>query len=229
MGGSRLLAIAVLLAAGQARAEPCAVAPAEAARRRALIERQLEADAGPSRTWNLAWGIGLAASAAGNTVMAFHPEWTPLIESDDALRAAYAITAVKSTLGASSRLVMPLRVRRPPPPTGDPCADLAAAEAALMWTARKQRQTYLLGYLGGGALHVAGGLVLGLRYGAWEEAAFAVATGSLITGIMGLTQPRWSWYLWRDLPRPAAGGARSWLLLPDVAPGRVGIVFTLLR
>jgi hypothetical protein len=188
-----------------------------------VIDAQLAADARPSFLWNTGWGIGLGVSAVGSGVFALKPEWSP-IEIDRGLRAGLATTAIKSTIGAAGRLVLPLKVRRAPPTTGDACADLAAAEAALAWTAGKQKRTFWLNLLGATALHIGSAVVVGVGYDDWGAAATGFILGGLVTVAIAWTQPRGSWKLHkRGIPREAS----SWLLLPDVAPGRAGVVLTL--
>jgi hypothetical protein len=216
-----LAALGVLAAAGPAHAQPCD--PAEATRRRAVIDAQLAADARPSFLWNTGWGIGLGVAAVGSGVFALKPEWAP-IDVDRGLRAGLTVTAIKSVIGSAGRFVLPLKIRPIPPPTGDACADLAAAEAALAWTAGKQKRTFWLNLIGATALHIGGGLVVGIGYDDWTTALIGLGTGLLVSGAIAITQPTGSWKLHkRGIPREAS----SWLLLPDVAPGRAGVVLTL--
>jgi hypothetical protein len=216
-----LAALGVLAAAGRAGAQPCD--PAAATRRRAVIEAQLAADARPSRIWNTGWAIGLGVSAAGNGILAIEPDWAP-IDVDRGLRAGLATTAIKSTIGAAGRVVLPLNVGRVAPPTGDACADVAAAEAALAWTAGKQKRTFWLNLVGATALHIGSTLVVGIGYDDWTTAVIGLGTSMIVTAAIAWTQPRGAWKLHKlGTPRESS----SWLLVPDVAPGRAGVVLTL--
>jgi hypothetical protein len=202
------VACALLAAASGAAAQPCD--RTAAARERDQIAARLDADARNSRIWNLGWGIGLGAVAAGTAVFALEPQWLPVIDVDRPLRAALVVTSVKAALGAGSRLVLPLRARRAPPATGDACADLAAARAALAWTARRQRGSFWMGILGGVATHIAGGTVLIVGFDAWTLAGIGLVVGTAATAAMAWSQPQGSWHLQVS---GSAGAARSaWVL-----------------
>jgi len=123
---ARLGSVVLLLLAlaGSAAAQPPAAScdPAAAAAARAIVDR----DIGRARTWNIAWAIVYGA-AAGLQFGMVAAEWTPLGEYDAEARAGALVGGVKASIGLASKFVLPLRLVPAPAPTGDACADLAAA------------------------------------------------------------------------------------------------------
>jgi hypothetical protein len=121
------------------------------------------------------------------------------------------VGAVKSFVGLAARVVTPVKVPRPAV-TGDACADLAAAQAALAKAARSERRSFWLNHVGGLALQVAGTLYIGMSADdAWVDAAISFGIGYTVGLASTYTQPRGAW-------REHRGGAESWQVAPLVTP-----------
>jgi hypothetical protein len=194
-----ILAI-MLLATRQASAQ-CDAATAEA--RTVEIEAVLARDARNARRWDLGWAATFGVLAGAQLGMAV-AEWAPLQDFDDKVEASLYVGAIKSGIGSVSHLVLPLRVARPGPRSGDACADLAAAERALQESAKKERETFYLNHLGSLALNVGGLLYLGLHDDAWKEGVMSFALGYPVGLLSTYTQPRRAWHLGRRAPTIAA-------------------------
>jgi hypothetical protein len=219
----RLAAIAAIVCLGTARAEAAPCNPDEAAARAAAIRAHLEDQARRARIWDWGWGVGFTVAAAGQGAL-IAAEWHPIDDYDDDVEAALIVGTVQSVLSAVPHAVMPLTIVRPPPPTGDPCADADAAERALRETAGNQRTGFYLNHAGGVAFAVGGLLVLGLGYDTWEEGLKSAAVSIPIGLILTYTQPRGSWKAVRSgrFAAPAGTGA-SLRLAPIHAPGFTGL------
>jgi hypothetical protein len=221
----RLLAIAALIAvsAPTVAAAPCE--PAEAAARSTAIRRHLDEQAGRARLWDWGWGVGFAVVAAGQGGL-IAAEWHPLEDYDDDTQAALTVGAVQSVLSAVPHAVMPLDIVRPAAPTGDACADVAAAERALRETAGHQRTAFYLNHAGGVAFAVGGLLVLGLGYDTWEEGWKSAAISLPIGLALTYTQPRGSWKAVRRGRFEAPGPVTSLRLAPARGPGFTGLALS---
>jgi hypothetical protein len=220
----RLIAIAVLVGIPVvSAAAPCD--PVAAAARSTAIRRHLDDQARRARLWDWGWGVGFAVVAAGQGAL-IAAEWHPIEDYDDDIEAALTVGAVQSVLSALPHAVMPLKIVRPPAPTDDACADVAAAERALDETAGHQRTAFYLNHAGGVAFAVGGLLVLGLGYDTWEEGWKSVAVSVPIGLILTYTQPRGSWKAARSGRFAAPGPATSLRLAPTRGPGFTGLALT---
>ena len=199
-------ALALVLLLWQAPARACDVALS--IERDGKIRARLDREARRSRVWNIAWGIVFTTATAGQLV-AIATEFAPLDPYSDDTEAGYAVGAIKSGLGALTRVLLPLRVARPGPPTGDACADLAAAEAAQRRTAKLQRRAFYMNHAGGLVVNLAGLLYLGLVQGSWKQGAISVATGYPIGLLSIYTAPRGAWHAERNVVIAPAVGYRG--------------------
>jgi hypothetical protein len=186
--GIAALAIAVVLAPRIAAAACGADAEARSESIRAFLDRE----AARARVWDLGWGIGMGAAAAGQGALIV-AEWHPIDDFNDDVEAALYVGMGQSVLAGGSHVVLPLQVERPPAATGDACADLAAAERALRETAGHQKEAFILNHVGNAVFSVAGLLILGLGFDTWSHGATSAAT-SFATGLVTTyTMPRASW------------------------------------
>jgi hypothetical protein len=219
-----IVAALVVAAAPAARAdrvaEPChgAAAAARATRIRTLLARE----ARRGRRWDVGWGVGLGVVAVAQGALAY-TETTPVGEPTDAKLASLWVGAIKATIGAGAHVVLPLRVTQPGAPTGDACADLAAAERALRDTARAERAAFVLNHLGGLALTVGGALYLGLGEDDWGEAALSAALGYPVGLAITYTLPRDAWHAWRD-GEQRGDATVTWRLTPVRSRELTGVV-----
>jgi hypothetical protein len=175
-----VIVVAVVLAASSARAEPCD--GGEAAR----IDRLLRADRDDAVVWREAWGAGFFVAAAGQL-------GASALVDGQAQQDGLEVGAAKASLGALSRLVLPLRVTVPPPATGDACRDLDAARGALRATKKAERRTFWLNLVGGVAVNVAGLLYMGLERDAWREGLIGFGISLPIGAASAFTMPRRAW------------------------------------
>ena len=213
-----LVPLFLALVAPAAHADSCS-AQAE------IIEQTLANEARRARLWNRGWGIGLATAGVAQLVLAAEPEWS--LEIDEAQAKTLYLSAGKSFVGASSGLLLPLRVVQPSSRRGDePCARLAATERALAATARNQRRQRWLGILGSPALNISGSLWLGVGHGLWTEALTSFLLGSAVGLLRMYTQPMGAE---RALRRYRAGKldqrarSLSWSIAPLVGTGGFGV------
>ena len=180
-----MVKIAVILAgalasSAHAHADPCA---GEAVRLRAQLVRDAEA----TRRWNLEWGLGFTAIAAGAGALAIVP--TLDAESRDSM----LVSAAKSAIGALSHVVTPLRIELPAQ-REDACADLAALREAVARTARHERGTFWLDHAGALVLNLGGALVLAELH-RWQTGAVSFALGYPVALLHVYTLPRGTWHL----------------------------------
>lgn len=185
-----------------ARAQTCDGLSADEAR--ATTERitaRLENQYGKTRTWSLVWGIGYAASAVGFTTAG-------LLIDDEDRQVDLFVTGGKSTIAALSVFVLPVRVTRPPPPSGDACADLAAARKALAESAKSQAKGRgWIKHAGGLLLNGAGIAIAGSQHGNYLRASVLALSGIAFGQAQIWTQPVGA----RDLDRSLA-------IVPVVGP-----------
>jgi len=162
----------------------------DAATRQRYVARVLDGEIRHARRWHLVWGVGLGVLGAGQVALGVEPD-IAFWEIDEAGQKVMYVGAAKSFIGAGSPVFTPLKIPRPrPPDQADPCTALAAAEAALIEAARKERNQVLLGHIGSAVLSVGSILVLGVGYGHWKEAGFSVASGTAVGLVRTWTQPK---------------------------------------
>lgn len=146
------------------------------------ITASLAADADQARVWNIAWAITFGVAALGGAVAAAAlPEHT----ISDNTRTGMWISAGKAAIGATARIVLPLRVER--------VTDCADAERALKVSARRQRNGFILNTFGGLALNTAGLLYLGLEKDAWRTGVLSFVAGTVVGLFSSYTGPRRAW------------------------------------
>jgi len=218
-----LVLVGLVAAPAAARADaPCD--PATAASRAAAIRAHLEREARHARWWDLGWGVGLGVVGAGQVGLAA-VEYFPFRDWNRDVAASLYVGATQSAIGSLAHVVLPLDVVRAPDATGDGCADLAAAQRALVETADHEKEAFWLNHVGNVAVSTGGLLVLGLAFDTWEEGV----SGFVLSYIVGLattyTQPRASWKAVRrgtfEAPPPAAV---SWRLGVVRRPDFSGLV-----
>lgn len=182
-----VLALVVLAAAPPASAD-CAQ---DADQLRAHLE-----DAAPRvRRWNYGWAIAYGGAAVGQLALALTAT-KPFSTFDQDYKETMYVGAAKATIGAASRLVIPLRVRIPPLEI-DRCVELAALRAALKQIGTDEKKTFWLTHLGGFALNVVGSLLL------WHRRSFSVGAISFLMSfpigpLSAYTMPRASWHKYRN-------------------------------
>jgi len=145
--------------------------------------------------WNTAWAIAFGGAAVV-LYAAATTETKPFGTFDQDFKESMYVGGAKATIGAAARLVLPLRVRVPPP-NADRCADLAALRGSLAKLAGQEKRTFWLTHLGGFALNLSGALLL------WHRRSFKVGAISFlmsfpISPLSAYTMPRRSWHLYRE-------------------------------
>jgi hypothetical protein len=178
-------AIAIVLAiAPDAAADDC---PGYTAEQRA-IDDVLRADAERATGWTWWWSVGYFTAGIGAAVVATGDDLV-----SERTRYGLYVTSIKALVGAYARIVAPLRV---PVPKG-----CTADRALLAKAARKERNSGLLGVVGGFALNTAGLLYLGLARDDWRGGLISFASGTVVGVITLYTIPRRAWSLNRKLRR----------------------------
>lgn len=110
----------------------------------------------------------------------------------------FAVGAAKGVIAAAAIPIMGVRTRAYAP-AGDPCEDLARAEAVLADNVRLHAKGRAwLKHAGVVALNLAGLLVLGLGYDLWERGAIGTGIGLVVGEIQIYSQPMGSRKLLRD-------------------------------
>ncbi len=181
-----ILGVVVLAAAPPASAD-CAQ---DADQLRAHLE-----DAAPRvRRWNYGWAIAYGGAAVGQLALAL-TETKPFGTFDQDYKETMYVGAVKATIGAASRIVIPLEVRIPPRDP-DRCVELAALRASLQRIGTDQKKTFWLTHLGGFALNMGGSLLL------WHRRSFKTGAISFLMSfpvgpLSAYTMPRASWHKYR--------------------------------
>ncbi len=209
-----LLLLAVARPVALAHAQTCA---ADAADRGAALRGRLDRERSKALKWRVGWGVGFGVAFAGQLALAL-TETAPIGEFDDAAEASLFAGAAKSFVGMSARIVTPVKVPRPAV-SGDACADLASAEAALRRAASSERRSFWLNHVGGLAMQAAGTLYIGLSADdAWGDAAISFGLGYAIGLASTYTQPRGAWHEHRR-----GQAAVSWQLTPMAAPHAHGL------
>lgn len=188
--------VAALCALARPATADCDHAAAEA--RIAKVRAVLAHDAVHARRWNLAWGIGFGAAAAGQFALTL-ADYSPLAEYTDDVEHGLYIASAKAAIASLTHVILPLKIVRPGPRTDDVCADLAAAERALHKTGTNEKRAFWLNHLGGLAMNVAGVLILGMGLDSWREAWLGFAIGYPVGVIHAYTQPRRGWHWARNV------------------------------
>src|SRR5689334_16186771 len=117
------------------------MAEASCADEAATLRGELEAEAHRARVWNAAWAIGFGAAAVGQVALA-QAEVNPAGTFDRNAEEGLYVGAIKATIGAGARIVLPLRIAIPSP-NADACVDLAALHAAVADAGRLERRTFV--------------------------------------------------------------------------------------
>lgn len=201
----RAVAIASVIATSVARAAPC---PTDARAQADALRAHLDREAHRAHTWDVAWGAGFGAVAIGYAAMADR-RWELGVALDDAQVDDLWVGAIKATIAAGSHAILPMQITRAPAPTDDPCADLAAAEAARDRTAHAEAMSYWLSIAGGVALNGGGLLYVGIHDHAWGTGAVSAALGAVVTIAHAWTAP---------------GGASTWRIDAAASPQFTGLV-----
>jgi len=191
------IAVGCVLAA--ARPADAGCDEADAAARTTKIRALLDGEAKRARRWNLAWGIGFGTVAAGQFGLTL-ADYTPLGDYDDDKEVGLYFAAGKAALGSLAHVVLPLKIVRPGPLTGDACADLDAAERALRASGRNEQRSFYLNHLGAFAMNAGSLLLLGMVFDTWREGWLGLAIGYPVGLLHAYTQPRRAWRWARRLP-----------------------------
>ena len=212
--------VAAALAIGpiaSARAD-AACDPALAAR----LDRVLHAEARTAARWRWSWAAIFGAAAVGQLALATADVF-PDDDRHDARQMSLYLGAAKATIGVGVRLFVPPRIARPTL-TGDACADVRAARAAIAWTAVRERRSMALNVFGGLALNLGGSLYLGLVEDSWADAGISFGMGTVVSVISAVTQPR---RVWRQGGVHADGPlVLGWQLTPWLDRGGPGLAVT---
>jgi hypothetical protein len=195
-----VLVLALVAGAAAARAS----CPADAAERGAKLRERLDRERAAARRWRWGWAAGFGAATALQAAGVL-AEYTPTGDFDESAETSLTVGAIKSAIGMTARIVAPIKVPRPAV-TGDACADLAAAEAAMARAAFSEKKSFWLNHVGGLALHAGGTLYIGLTVDdAWGDAAISFGLGWTVGLISTYTQPRGVWKEVRVAPMVAPG------------------------
>lgn len=201
-----------------AAAEPAACDPALAAR----LDRVLGAEARTAARWRWTWAAIFGAAAVGQLAIATADVF-PDDDRHDARQMSLYLGAAKAAIGVGVRLFIPPRIARPAR-TGEACADVRAARAAIAWTAVRERRSMALNVFGGLALNVSGSLYLGLVEDSWTDAGISFGMGTVVSIISAVTQPR---RVWRQGGVHADGPlVVGWQLTPWLARAGPGLAVT---
>jgi len=187
VAAAALAAARVIVAPARIGAAPC---PGDAGQRAAAVRARLDQQRRAAFRWRVGWAIGFGAASVGQLALD-EAGWNPFGTYDDGARQSYRVGALKSTIGLAARIVIPMRVPRPPV-TGDGCVDLAAAEAARQVAARGQRRSFWLNHVGGLALNLAASAYL-VHAASWEDAAISFGIGWSVGLVSVYTMPRGAW------------------------------------
>jgi hypothetical protein len=208
------LALAGALTTAITEARACPMDADDRARR---LRERLDRERARADRWRLGWGIGFGVAAIGQGVFVI-AEFSPLGEYDEAAEAALMAGTGKAIIGLGARVITPIVVPEPKV-TGDPCTDLASAEAALAVAARSEKQSFWLNHLGGLAVQLGATLYIGLTAeDAWDDAAISFAVGYTVGVSSTYTQPRAAWHEHRR-----SSEARTWQVAPLLAPHARGL------
>jgi hypothetical protein len=196
-----LLAVGALLAAtpAPALAEECApieggssvLEHIDANQRLAFIRERLAADARRARIWSWTWGAAYGAIAGTYYVLSG-------VESGGD-RVNDLVNAAAASVGLAVLVILPLNVmhdqtwlekRLARAPNDHVCAKLADAERLLIRDAESEAfGKSPLVHVGNIAFNLGLGLLLGVGYGHWNEAAQAWFVGAAVGELQIVTQP----------------------------------------
>ncbi len=233
-----VVAANVWLAAPAVQAAPCpttrelgdataALAEASPGARLGFVRGRIEAAAKPSRQWALGWGVGLGLLTVAQLAIA------PLVDPEEA--PDYWMGALASGIGAASRAIfiphvlLERRRMRKRGRHGDVCAQLAAAEHAMVRAAAWERRGKALWqHFLSIAVNAGVGVALGVGFGRQIPGARIGAIGATVGEIMILTQPvpmmKAQLQYQSGVLAPAPAGARAtWGLRPLTLRGGGGV------
>lgn len=214
-----VVAVSAALLPASASASPCG---ADAAERAASIRARLDVERSKASKWRWGWAAGFGALSGAQFALAA-TETAPFGDFDEPLEASLYVGGVKSGIGMLARIVKPVKVPRPAE-SGEPCADLAAAERALAITARSEKISFWLNHVGGLALQIGGTLYIGMSAeDAWTDAAISFGLGLTVGTLSTYTQPRTIWKQERARARLEGAGGVTWQLTPLVTPRAHGV------
>lgn len=185
--------LVLLLVTRTAHASDCAT---EASELRELLVREQ----GTADTWTFAWRITFTVATAGT--LAFG-----LINPVPSLRDGVLVSSGKAALAAANRWLYPLRVRVPDA-NADACTDLASLRREVRRVAKKEKQFFWMGHIGGIAVNLGGAAFIWYRT-SLGQAALSVALGYPVGLLQNYTMPRNAWHRSRD-----AGAAWNVTVLP---------------
>jgi hypothetical protein len=169
----------------QAPAPASACDPTEAAALRA----HLASEADSANTWNWAWRIVFTGAAVGTLAVG-------LADPFPSLRHGFYGSAGKATIGATARWFLPLRIHVPDA-NADACEDVKALRRELERVARKERNLFWMGHIGGILVNLGGAAYV------WYEddlgkALLSIAVGYPVGVLSNYTMPRGTWKKWRQ-------------------------------
>jgi len=192
---ARVMSVALIVLAIGARGAAAADCTAEATALRARLEHEQHRVS----TWRWGWAIGFGAAAVGQASLA------PFV-GDRVQRDTIWLGAIKSGIGATARVILPVRFDVPAR-DADACVDLAHLHAALEAGGRSERAGFWLDHLGGFAVNAVGALVLA-HYTNAKAGLVSFAIGYPVGLASTYTQPRAGWHLWlAPTVTPTADGA----------------------
>src|SRR3954447_9226771 len=140
----RAVVVLLLMLARSAQAGDCATDAAS-------IRAHLVDEAQRAHRWNLGWGLGLGAIAAGELVLGLDPTGS---FDRDFKQSAY-VGAAEATIGVLGFAILPLKINVPAA-SSDACADLSALRAAAARTAKLEREQFWMQHVGGLIVNTAG-------------------------------------------------------------------------
>lgn len=150
----------------------------------AKLRARIELEHDRAQTWRYAWAIGFGAASIAQAA------GTQLVD-DRVQRDTLWVGAAKAGIGATSRLILPLRIPLPPPVDPDACADGVKVRAALDVARHNEKVGFWLDHIGGFLVNAAGAVVL-THYANWKAGAISFAMGYPVGLISTYTMPRWA-------------------------------------
>ena len=199
-----------------------------------FLERGLDQGARKARLWAWSW------AAVQSTVIAYDLVSGLWLSSGDGGRVDGLIGAAASTVGLATLLVRPLPVmrdqrwleralrRRPGPAESGRCALLAEAERRLLRDAQAEAFGHsALVHVVNFGFNIGVGLLLGVGFGHWGQAALSALGGTAVAELQTITQPSGELELLRryraaDLGPPAPERSTAWAVTPLVGADYVG-------
>jgi hypothetical protein len=153
------------------------------------LREHLAAQSDKAETWNLAWRLIFTGAAVGTAVVGY-------LDPFPSLQHGLYGSAGKATIGALARWVLPLHIHVPAA-TGDACTDLAALRKEVKRVAKKEKQNFWLGHIGGIAVNL-GGAAYVYYYDGIGKALLSIAIGYPVGVTSNYTMPRATWKLYRS-------------------------------